>query len=294
MGRRLNYCVLALLLSTLWATTASALQLSPGAFHLNDRREGNLLLGAESAQIEAGESYGTVLLLWGHLEVYGTVDEVLVLAGKVSFREGSKLNKNLVVMGGSYEASPGAGITNESITARAPGPIWRMVRSGATLWRDNFSWILALAASVFSCALLWVAGYILFLIFPGLRATLVGRLGTEWVKNLVVGMICACVAPAFGVLLVISIFGVFLLPLYFFLLFLAGLVSYLTAALWAGQRIYRGPARKGRLSGRALLVGVVALQVLWLVGGWWGLGPICLLWTLAWGALLRSLKSLWK
>ncbi|MGE3260513.1 MAG: hypothetical protein AB7K68_01930 [Bacteriovoracia bacterium] len=276
-----------------FSASAQALTVSPSALRLEDKKAGNVLLGAEDAVIEAGEVYRTVLLLWGHLDIYGNADEVLVLSGHVVFHEGSKLNKSLVVMGGSYETLPGATIKNENVIFHAPGPLWRLLQSGATLWRDNFNGIALAAGMAVYCFLLWLFAYVLFRAFPKLRKATAGRLWAEWPQNLLVGALGALAVPMLFTLLLISIFGIVLLPLYFLLLFFAGVIAYAAAAFWAGHRIL--PSRRAEeMRGLSLLLGILALQFFWMASAWWTVLPVLFLWTLAWGALLRSLRAAWK
>src|SRR5687767_6603340 len=113
--------LLLFLLVLFYAGPASALTVSENSLRLEDSKEGNVLLGADHAVLEKGEIYHTIVFVWGNLEVYGNVDEVVVLSGHVVFREGSKLGKSLVVMGGSFESEPGAEVNSENVVAKVPG-----------------------------------------------------------------------------------------------------------------------------------------------------------------------------
>lgn len=272
---------------------AHALKTSSSALRLEDRKAGNLLLGAQQAVIEPGETYRTVMLVWGRLDVFGTADEVLVLSGHVVFHPGAKLSKSLVVMGGSYETLPGSEVTNDNVVFRTPGPWWRALQSALSMWRENFSWIVFLLASLLYVLFFWAFAYILFRAFPGLHTALVLPFWREWPKNLLVGGIGALVVPVLFSLLVISLFGIVLLPLYFLLLGFSGIVAYATAVVWVGHRIL--PARRaGEVRGWSVLFGILAFHVLWWAGIWWATLPALFLWLVGWGALLRSLRALWR
>ena len=251
-----------------------------------------MLLGAEQAKIEAGEVFNSVVLVWGNLDVFGQVEEVVVLSGKVTFHPGSKLTKSLVVMGGSFESMPGANVAQESVVLRAPGPLWRVLRSAGNLWQEHIGWVARLTGAVVTCLVLWLMGLLLFRLVPALGGITAGRLAREWGKNLLAGLLGSILVPVLFALLVISILGIAVLPVYLLLLFLAGLVSYLGAALWAGHRLL--PPKDGeRVQAWGFLLGLLAFQFLWTVGGW-AILPVFLLWTLGWGALLRGLRTLWK
>jgi hypothetical protein len=277
----------------LLAPCAHALTTSPNAFRLEDSRQGNLLLGADSAKIEAGEVYGTVVLLWGNLDIYGQADEVLVLSGKVTFHPGARLNKSLIVMGGSFESKAGSKVAPEDVIYRAPGPLWRLLQSAGNIWRDNINWVMKAVAAVIFCLLLWGLGLLLFFLAPALQDVTEKRLLRDWPQNLIVGWFGTLFVPVFLVLLVISVFGIVLVPFYLLLLLAVGLVTYLAAALWAGHRLLP-PKRGVRINPWGFLLGLMALQLLWASGVWWGWLPAFFLWSLSWGGLLRGARKLWK
>jgi hypothetical protein len=258
-----------------------------------DQKTGSLLLGADSAEIAAGEVYGAVVLLWGELHVHGEVEEVLVLSGKVVFHPTARLKKSLVVMGGSFESRPGAQVAPQDVVYRAPGPLWRALRSVGNLWRDHFDWAAKVLGAVVLCLALWAFGCLLFLALPGLQAATAGRLGKEWPENLLVGWVGTLLAPVFLALLFLSVIGIVLVPLYFLTLLVLAVISYLAAALWAGHRLL--PPKPGRrLNAGGFLLGIMAFQLLWASWTWWAWLPVIVLWSLAWGGLLRGARKLWR
>ncbi len=271
--------------------SAEALQVAESSLRIEDEKTGNLVLGSDHAVIEVGEIYGTVLLLWGNLDVHGEVKEVVVLSGHVVFHETAKLTKSLTVMGGSFESKAGASMAAESVVFREPGPLWRALRSATDVWREHLDWVVRAVFGLISCLLLWLFGWALFRGMPGFQNAL--AIGRDWPKNLVVGVLGSLLVPVFFVLLVISILGIFLLPVYFFCLLLAGVLAHLAAALWAGNRLL--PPRPGeKLRPLSLLLGLGALHLLWTVGVWWAWLPALALWTVGWGALLRAMRTLWR
>lgn len=272
---------------------ARAVTTSPHAFRLEYGKAGSLLLGADHAELEHAEHLKSVALLWGNLDVFGEVDDVVVLSGRVVFHDGSKLRNSLTVMGGSFESEPGSDVAAEKVTAQAPGPWWRMLLSVGAAWRDNIGWVAKLCAAVVSAVILWLLGWALFAGFPMLRIGTVDALAPNWPKNLVLGVLGSFAACVVFVMLLVSIVGWLLIPFYVLFLLFAGLVSYLAAGLWAGHRLL--PPRAGKvINPLGFFLGCLALQFFWAVPVWWALIPLFLLWTLAWGALLRSLRQLWR
>ncbi|RZA09077.1 MAG: hypothetical protein EOP11_02825 [Proteobacteria bacterium] len=271
---------------------AHALETSPNALRVEDSKEGNALLGAEEASIQAGEVYKTIVLLWGNLAVHGQVDEVVVLSGKVTFFPGAKLNQSLVMMGGAFETMPGAQVSQDKVSLRSPGILWRILRSGGNIWRDHIGWVAKAAGLAITLGIFWLLGLLFFKVFPKLRALTADRLAQEWPQNLIAGLLGSTIVPVLGVLLVISLIGILALPIYLLLLIIAGVISYLAAAMWAGHRLLPPKAGRG-INHLGFFFGLSALQLCWFVGGWAVL-PVLLLWTLGWGSLVRSLRGLWR
>ncbi len=272
---------------------AHALTVSESALRIEDAKEGNVLLGAEHAVLEKGEVYRTILLLWGQLDVYGEVDEVVVLSGHVVFHEGSQLRQSLVVMGGSFESKSGAQVAAENVIVKVPSPAWRLLRSAGNLWREHIGWVAQLLAGFVACLIFWLSGWLLFRAFPSLQRVTVGQLATEWPKNLAVGFMGSIGACVVFVMLVISIIGIALLPLYLFVLLAMAWISYTAATLWAGHRMLP-PKRGAMIHPWGFLLGTLAFYFLWAVPVWWAMLPVFLLWCLGWGALLRGLRLLWR
>src|SRR3954464_9759744 len=117
----------ALLVTLFLPLSAQALVVSPHSLKIEDSREGNVLLCADEARLERGELFKNILVLCGNLDVFGEVEQVMVLKGHVKFHAGSKLTKTLVVMGGDFEAESGADVTADKVVAQVPGPAWRFL-----------------------------------------------------------------------------------------------------------------------------------------------------------------------
>gem|GEM_PF-4840855 len=289
-----TYMVMALFLLALLPLKVAALTTSENALRIEDSSEGNVLLGAEKAALEQGEMFKTIVLLWGNLDVFGEVDEVVVLSGHVTFHEGSKLNKSLVVMGGSFDSRPGAQVAAENVVAKVPGPAWRILRSAGNLWRDHIGWVSKMLAGLLVSVLGWLLAWALFHGFPGLQANTANRLGSDWAKNLAAGFLGSILAFVGLGLLVVSVVGILLIPFYLLALMFCAGIAYAAAALWTGHRLLPPKRPEQRIRPEAFLLGFLTLLFLWTVPGWFSFLPVLLLWTLGWGALLRSFRLLWR
>lgn len=272
---------------------ARALALSPNSLRIEDRENGTLVVGSERAELQAGDGYHTVLFVWGRLDVFGETDELVMLSGKVVFHPGSRVKKSLVVVGGEFEAKPGADVAGEKVVFKAASPFWSLLRTAGTLWREYYAGIVRWVGAIFLCVATWLFGMLAFAMFPGLQKITADKLGKEWGKNLFAGLLASVFVPAVLALLVISVIGIVAIPFYFLFLLAGGALAYAAAGLWAGHRML--PPKKGRrLNPLGFFLGVAAMQFFWSVTIP-GAGFVAFaLWLLGWGAVVRSLKGLWS
>ncbi len=280
-----------LLLCLCTGADAFALQTSPNALRIEDSKSGNVVLGADQAVVERGEIYKNILVLWGHLEVRGQVEEVVLLSGSVKFFPGSKLTKKLLVIGGNFEIAPDTDFSGEKVVFEAPGPFWSLLQSAGNVWRAHYEGTARALSYLGGTLLAWIFGFLLFYLFPGLQRSTEGKLWAEWPRNLLAALFGMLASPVVFALLIISILGIVMIPLYFLFLVAAFAISYAAAALWTGHRILP-PKRGKKFSPLSYLLGIVVLQLLWYSGTFVGVILVLFLWTLGWGTLVRGIKSL--
>lgn len=275
-----------------FSNEAQALLTSENSLRI-EANSGNLVLGSEHAEIESGEVYESVVLLWGNLHVHGQVKDILVVSGKVHIHPTGKVKEKMVITGGEFELLPGAEVRSDQILYRSPGPIWNVLVSVAKGWQENIGTFLWIGLLLFLNIFHFLCGSIFFRFSSTFRGILVGRLGTQWLQNIgaaILGIVCLPMAIG---LFVVSIVGILLLPLFFLVLVISFLFAYWGAALWVGQRIFP-PRRNQPMSYWGYILGLTVLQILWWIGYWPGYLVIWLVFLLAWGSLLRSIPMLWK
>jgi hypothetical protein len=272
--------------------SANALITSENSLRI-EANSGNLILGSERAEIESGEVYRSVILLWGNLDLRGQVKDVLVISGKVIIHEGAVVQEKVVIMGGEFLANSGASISSDQILYRTPGPVWSILQSILRAWVDNLSSILKWVA-IFSLNLFyWIFGYFLFAYSSALRGIASGRIFSQLAQNFIAAVFSSFLVPILCGLFIVSIIGILFLP--FFLLFLAIIliISYWGAALYIGHRLL--PAKgKQNVNPWGFALGLAIFQLVWLINIWWGNLGLLLLCFLAWGSFVRGFKLLWK
>lgn len=251
------------------------------------------MIGADRAVIDAGERFRTVLVVWGNLDVHGETEEIVLLSGRVTFHPGARVSKSLVVVGGNFEAKPGADVAGERVVFQAPGPIWSLLRTAGSLWREYYEGVVRWLMAASFCLVTWLLGLLCFGMFPALQRNTADRLGLEWGKNLAAGLLAALLVPALFVLLVLSVVGIFALPLFVLFLGAGAFLAYASAGLWAGHRLL--PPKPGtRINAWGFLLGLAAIQFLWNSGIFIATLPALALWLLGWGVVVRGLRALWR
>lgn len=284
-----------------WGTLIFALGMSPQAHALltaeNSLRieanSGNLILGSEHAEIENGEIFESVVLLWGNLHIHGQVKDVLVVSGKVHIHPTGKVKEKMVITGGEFELLPGADVRSDQILYRSPGPVWNVIVSVAKSWQDNIGIVLWAGLLLLLNIFHFLCGSIFFRFSSTFRGILAGRLFTQGFQNFGVGVLGIVALPLAVGLFLISIVGILFLPLFFVLLAISFLFAYWGAALWVGHRLLP-PKRGQHLNYWGYILGLSVLQLLWWIGYWPGLLLIWALCFLAWGSLVRAIPMLWK
>ncbi len=278
--------------SALFPSIAQALLTAENSLRI-EANSGNLILGSEQAEIEVGEVYESVVLLWGNLEIRGQIKEVLVVSGKVKVHETAVVKEKIVITGGEFELLPGAKVQSDQILYRSPGPVWGILSSIARKWQENLGFILQVSFFLFFQFFSFLCGAIFFRYSTTFRGILVGRIFTQWWQNFAVASLSMIFLPSIVGLFILSIVGILFLPFFFLFLLLSFLLAYWGAALWVGHRLLP-PAQSGGINYWGFALGLFCLQILWSIGYWPGTLVLLLLWMLAWGSFLRAIKLLWK
>ena len=211
---------------------------------------------------------GDVVALCGSVTVKGQVSgDVVAVCGSVRMSPGARIEGDAVAVGGVLDQPQGAVVNGESVSLNFL-PITPSVPPVTALL------LLVLAGWLVSV----VAGWILWLIFPGrmLRVAVSASRHTGW--SVLLGLMLLPLAVIVAVLLLVTIIGIpiaLLMPL--FVLFV-GWAGQIAAVYLLGCRLLRRPL--GSAAFLPILVGSLLVAVL-LATGWLIVGPEGALRTLA-------------
>ena len=268
--------------------SGSAFALTTSSSALRIENQGTLVLGAERASVEPEDHFHSVVFVYGTLDFYGEADDVVVLSGKVFFHKGSKVSK-LVILSGEYSSEVGSNLNNSNIVFQAPSFWWRILTSLGGVWASLAKGAVFWIFIVFSTLMTWLSGLMAFAMFPKWRERIETKLVRNWARNSFAAILSLLLLPGIIIGLIITLVGIFLLPVLVLILLTLASFSYAGAGLWVGSWFIT--SKKSGVHPMGFLLGLVLLEVLWYSGIWGTSAFVLLLWFLAWGSVVRATFS---
>ena len=204
--------------------------------------------------------------LAGSARVQGNV---VVLGGTVEVEEGATVQRDLVVLGGGLEVPPGfePGGEQVSIGAFPTGGMLAEVipwfTQGLFLGRPivpSLTWIWAVVAVL---ALLYL---LINFIFSGPVHACAQALADKPLSVGLVGMLVLVLIAPLSLMLVVSVIGLVLIPFFWVMLLVAGLVGSVGVARWIGTRVLAEESPENRVdAARSLLIGLALITLVFMI-----------------------------
>ncbi|MDA1272857.1 MAG: RDD family protein [Verrucomicrobia bacterium] len=232
-----------------------------------------------------GTAEGDVVVVFGSVKVTGTADrDLVVVFGSADLAEGSEVDGDAVIVGGTLNVEPGAALNGgrrEFAFGKAlPDFSWAgdWFLKGVMLARPippQFPWVWAVAG-VFILMYLFLAA-----VFPQPVGRCVHALETTPAASFVTGILALTLLGPLAFLLVVSVAGILVLPVLVLALLAATFLGKLAIYQCAGKQVGRQfNLQSFQQPSAALFLGLVAFYLIYTVPvlGFlvWGL-------TLAWG-----------
>lgn len=261
-----------------WAGAESAFR-----FETNQK---TILVGNEAA-VAAEEVLREVVFVGRKLEVFGKVESLTMIAGEAIVHPGGKISK-LVLVEGKFQTQGGEVPPSHEIEYRNLGFWWNFFLNSFgfvdQFWRQIFFWTFSILTVLF----LWGFTLLIAIVAPRFAKRFYQEFFSKVIKNFFAAFLVVIFSPPLWVLFVISIIGLFFLPILLGIYLLLGFFSYLYLAYWLGHRIY--PSRgSGECKPMALLLGFGILQALWMSGISYAWTFLWVLWFLSFGQLVRMM-----
>ena len=204
--------------------------------------------------------------LAGSARVQGNV---VVLGGTVEVEEGATVRGDLVVLGGGAEVPPGFEPGGEQVsigTIPAGGMLAEVIpwfTQGLFLGRPivpSLTWIWAVVAVL---ALLYL---LINFIFSGPVHACAQALADKPLSVGLVGMLVLVLIAPLSLMLVVSVIGLVLIPFFWVMLLVAGLVGSVGVARWIGTRVLAEESPENRVdAARSLLIGLALITLVFMI-----------------------------
>lgn len=209
------------------------------------------------AEVESAVSIG------GSVNVAGSVRaDVVAIGGNIVLDSSAVIGGNVVSIGGKVIKMPGAKVMGES----------KQISMGATTMATGAK-MLALGGIILS--ILITIAYIILasLTVIFFRKQIGGtsyKIEKKFWQVFGWGLLGIILIPVICILLVVSLIGVFFVPLFIILVAAAGFFGYIAASQLLGKKIFVYLKQKGKPMGMEVLVGIVVLFLLGLLPfiGW--------------------------
>ena len=197
-----------------------------------------VIMDSQHFVVEYKEFYDEIVVIGGQVDVYGTVGTLVLISGRVHIHESGVVEKDLVVIGGHLQKTPGATVSGSSVgTSPFLVDSWNSVIDDAfNNYLDLKSWagfgffIFEMLVVIFT---LWLCMYL----FPPLHHGVKELILQSPERGLVFGLLYVVLLGPVTIGLFLSLIGMTLLPLIFSLSLVFVFLGYGEAALWLGSQL---------------------------------------------------------
>lgn len=286
---------IALLVGSWQPLLAQADTESSGRLRLFSRTQGS---GKEKAEdtfilwsnstVQPEERFETVVVLHGKSEFYGKAKELVVLGGEVTLHDGAEISERLVVLGGKLHKRDGARIS-EQVLFELPQNFPRWLASLGPFVSFFSSGGAQLLGIIVRAVMICLFGALLYLIAPELMKQAEEKAVQAPLPSLFWSVLAALAFLPGIAALVISLIGIFLIPLYVMCFaFVFYFVAYVMTANILGHNL--PPRRSHVMPPLRFFYGVFILVLFWHVPL---LGPLAIYaaMSVTGGAMLSTLWS---
>ncbi|MFA6548603.1 MAG: hypothetical protein WCT39_01550 [Candidatus Margulisiibacteriota bacterium] len=215
----------------------------------------------EGVEVPAGQQVGSAVAVGGPVTVRGHVQkDAVAVGGSVHLKNKSFVGGNAVSVGGTVHKSSGA-VVKGDITEI---PFSSVLPKCGPLSSQYLVGMLALLD-----ALMFIWAVILAMVFVAFFTSQMGRVSVEMekspVKTFFIGLLIALLVIPIGLLLVFSIIGIALIPLWILALASAGLLGGFSVAHLIGKKLLYALRIYGKSMMVETLAGVITLFLLGMV-----------------------------
>lgn len=221
----------------------------------------------EDANVEMGASVNNTVVVFGDLNVTGTVqDNAVVIGGDINVASGGRILGKTVVILGDLNKDPGAVVSDEAVVLSFD----RFCTKGSCSSASNFVLPILGIATVGLAGLIGlfaVIGFLaIFLLITLLFTDKVGRASYRAERHfwwsLYHGLVAAILVVPITLFLLVSVIGIPVVPLLFIVLSAATFFGYTVICQLIGVKFFRAIKKPGRPMIIEVIVGFIILAIL--------------------------------
>lgn len=223
----------------------------------------NIFKAGRDVTVDERQTVDNVAALGGQITVNGLVEQnVLAIAGSVVLTNKAVVRGNVIVVGGVVAKGSGALVFGD-ITEINSSTLSASIASALRGESEGWELILNVISLCFF-AIIMIIALIMTLLIPRSLAAIANAIQTNKLKSFLWGILATLMIVPFFMLLVISIIGIFLIPLAFTVLLLAVIVGFIAFGSLLGNfvitKIFHGYKKS------LIKETLVGLSLLWLLG----------------------------
>jgi len=212
----------------------------------------------ENVEIARGQEVDTAVAIGGSVTVAGKVKgDAVAIGGSLYLKDWSEVGGNAVSIGGKIDKSPRATVRGDVTVIGFPFAASEVGKEEAVMGLTIFS--------IISFIAFLVLVIILIALFPSQLGKISAVVEGNLLKTFLWGVLIVILFVPVIILLVISIAGIILIPVWIVLVCVAGLFGYIAAAHFIGRKILKAFKLNVRTMMAEALIGVIVLSLVGLV-----------------------------
>jgi hypothetical protein len=224
----------------------------------------NIIKVGADVTIEEGMKIKNAVVIDGQITVNGLVEKnVITIGGSVVLTSKAVVRGNILCIGGVIARGRDAqvfGNTKEINSSNITEAISSFFRGDADEWSAVFT-----AIFLYFYAIIFIMAVLMAIIFPSFLTALKQSIQKNKAKSFLCGLFIALMIAPFFIMLVISLIGIYLIPLIFAVLIAAFLLGYIAAGAMLGEFILTKANHGFR---KSLIKETILGLVLLLIIGW--------------------------
>jgi len=213
----------------------------------------------QSFEVDADQRFGSIVVIGGSGTIKGEVRELVAVGSRVDLAPTARVNERLVSIGSTVNRAPGARVREEEVSVSLPG-----MSAWFEGWKGpSHGMVAGMGMQLVWVVMTWAVGIALgiaFLhLFPQFHSKTAKYLEAERGRSFGIGVLGHLLLIPGALLLVLTVVGIVLVPLYFVLYLCLLVVGHLLVGWVLGKRLLKRQTAPSEAAVYTVGLGVLAL-----------------------------------